>query len=200
MHVAKICSYKVHDQYIAFLMREYMRDPIHGYRKVTLSQILNVDMEVFSRIAEETEGSLAPPSPTQFALDVVLPEVYKEQRITAMLFQIGNSGAHGGKRDRITSSADLVPPKRRKAKDKGKGRGKGNKDSKNSRQTLPDGGALPGELVDLGCQLNPKLGRICFSFNMRKGCDNKAGSCRRGQHACLKCGSQNHGAAECKRG
>ena len=82
MHMARLLNYQIHDTLVRWLMREYQREPIVGYAKVSLEQLLRADQEVFTRLAELTRSGLGRnPIDQSFALDAHLPFVISEPRI-----------------------------------------------------------------------------------------------------------------------
>ena len=60
---------------------------------------------------------------------------------------------------------------------------------------------LPDELKNVtGLKMTTEAGeKFCWPFNCKKGCKfaNSGKSCRRGIHACMRCG-KNHSSQECK--
>ena len=86
MQMAKLVGYKTHDLVIEWYMREYARDPMPGFNRVTLEQIRRVDEEIFVRLAEEMRAGLAPdPVTGDLPLEPLIPLVMVEPRITLML-------------------------------------------------------------------------------------------------------------------
>ena len=194
MHIAKLLSFKVHATYVKDLMKEYTREPIPGFDRVSLEQVLAADQEVFIRAAEITKGNLAPNVDGTFALDVAFPAAFAEKRIAAILFQPrlhGNSRTSVPKRQaEWPAQAPLVQPKRAKKNKPGSGKaGKGSGPPKDNKRPL-----LPKELLDLGCKPPSDGRRLCYAFNTSRGCSNGR-SCAKGEHACFKCGRTGHGAA-----
>ena len=193
LHIARLLSFKIHAAYVKDIMKEYTREPIPGYDRVSLEQVLAADREVFCKVAETTKGNLAPNIDGTFPLDVAFPAAYAEKRIAAILFQPrlpGNSRVAAPKRQ-----ADFPAPaqhSQQKRARKGNGRGKGEKGS--GKQKGNRNAPLPKELVDLGCKQPPDGRRLCYGFNTSKGCSN-GNACSLGEHACFKCGRKGHGAA-----
>ena len=189
MHIACILSIKVHTKYTKVLMREYTREAMPGFVKVTIEQIMITDAEVFARAAEETQGNLSRKSDGSFALDTLLPEIIAEQRISALMFQ-AKLPANAPKRPMPHDDTRRQPqPKRTKGDGKAAASGQKGRDNKKKKNgSIP----MPESIRSLGCA-RPFAGRkFCYAYNIRSGCRASSGKCDKGEHACTQCGSTSH--------
>ena len=98
MHMGHLLSVEANEKYVKWLFKELQRSPVPNHMPVQMSQILDVDREIFIRLAEETRGGLQPDSITNdFVLDALLPRIMLEPRILAFLNprQLGGGGNRG---------------------------------------------------------------------------------------------------------
>ena len=202
LELARLMSFRTHELLTRWFMKEYHREPPRGHSKVTVDQIMDADQEIFLRMAEETRGGLhADPHNGQLALDGILPVILLEPRILALL----NPRPSGGR-----SSFD--PPAKRGADPEIERLREDNKRLRTqakqaNRNTQPDKpgkangkrskASMPSELRGYEPTIDGK--RVCFGFNMKKGCTDKTSdnTCSRGAHLCLQCGTSKHGACDC---
>jgi hypothetical protein len=198
LQMARLMSFKHHEVWVSRLFKEYNRDPLPGYAKFSLAQMIRVDQELFAELAELTRGGLGLGDDGSLPLDSLLPALLASTRIGCLFNPLPQTGASraadpprflgevpkvdkGEKRKRQQEKAE-----RRKVqqlnvahpKGKGKGKGKGDKNPKSS---------MPGELIGLNPSHKGKP--ICFGFNL-DGCSNavKNDACIKGLHLCMKCG------------
>ena len=224
LHMAHLLSVDVNERYVKWLFKELQRSPVPNHMRVQMSQILDVDREIFIRLAEETRGGLQPDSITDdFVLDALLPRIMLEPRILAFLNprQLGGGGNRekqepaGRKRGADDENDRLKEDNKRlrqqlQNKKKGGGGGGNQRGGVNDRaagsggqghQNLAPGKKtkartlLPRDLIGL----NPMPGGFsaCYDYNLSKGCSrsvDKNHTCDKGRHACMRCGSTDHGA------
>jgi hypothetical protein len=232
MHMGHLLSIEVHDQLVKWLIKEMHRDAVPNYQKISMAQVLRADQEIFLRLAEETRGGLhRNPTTDNFALDEFVPLILREPRIIAFLSPLPlgarsapaniGGGKRGGDREleqlrednkRLKTRLQFWPndaggnPRQMGGKGKGKGKAKGKASSSGDGKGRQSNGAirLPQELIGL----NSTVGgvKVCFDFNMSKGCPRKIlvqtndglGSCEKGAHLCMRCESTNHGASSAR--
>jgi len=208
LQMARIMNYQTHDILVRRLMKEYMRAPIPGYRKISLDQVLLADQEIFSRLAEESLGGLnILPVDGTLVLDGILPQIINEPRILAFLNPLPSLAArssgddHGGQSKRSAEKEiERLKGELKKAKtgggrgdQRGGGKGVGGKGKKRDKKPFIK---MPKDLIGLSPLINGVGG--CFDYNLRKGCElsiDGNGACKWGKHACLRCGSTGHGAS-----
>ena len=188
MEIAQLCTFEVHDKYVNFLLKEMSRRQLPGFHGISSNQLLQVDSEVFIKLAEQTRSNLDLQEDGHFPLDTLLQSVMYDPRINLLI----------APRQKPTgsSSSDVYPaqqPARAKQQlDKGKGgKGKGKGGGKGKKRDL-DSVILPRELQEAkGEQTSKHNGkRICFSYNLQ-GCDlpvDSLGECAKGLHVCSRKG------------
>eukprot|EP00973_Karenia_brevis_P004722 649315-Karenia_brevis.AAC.1 len=86
LHLAKLMSFKAHDQIVDWYQRELDPDPIPGHVRVSVDQIHRVDVELFTRAAELAREDLSIREDGKYALDDIMKAVSLEPRIQALLF------------------------------------------------------------------------------------------------------------------
>lgn len=73
--LAKLMSYEQHEKLVNLLFNELQKEPLDGFRKISLSQVAAADREIFTRLAELTRGGLPVGPAGQLPLDVQLDAV-----------------------------------------------------------------------------------------------------------------------------
>jgi hypothetical protein len=212
MDMARLLSFQNHELLVRWYMRELHRDALPGYKKTSLDQIALVDKEIFMRLTEETRSGLhIEPLDGGYVLDRLLPSVMLEPRIISILNPLPAGGNGSGGPPSVKRAADNELDKLRQdnkrlkqtlGKFDAKGHGKGGKDGKDQGKKFKQKGGprMPKELLGYDPHVDNKP--ACFSFNLKQGCSRSVdsnGACEKGLHACLKCGSRNHGLAKCTR-
>ena len=71
MHVGRLLSYEVHDEYVCWLLREMDRPGPKGYSSTSLDQVHTCDVEMFMMAAELTEESLELAPTGEYPLDAI---------------------------------------------------------------------------------------------------------------------------------
>ena len=202
-----ILSFEVHER----LVRNYFflasRGAPPGYDRPGIGAIIKADRELWTLVARECRDGCKPTSAGVPPLDALVTQYQNDSVVSFCLFPLPTRGREwpkgkGGGKDRSRT------PGLGKGKDgKGKtGKGKGGKGKKGqpSRFASPWPSAkrpsMPKELRHLASQ-DDKGRRYCYGWNLEEGCDLPASGtpaeCDRGLHACMVCGSKDHGAASC---
>ena len=210
MHVAKLLNYQVHEELLKWYFTELEAEPVPGFSKISISQVMEADSRIFMRLAEITKEDLSIRPDGTFALDGLLRRVLLEPRTQLLLApsRMTGSSSSGQKRD---AEIDRLMQENKRLKASFQMGGKGNKGKDSAAQYQQKGGKgkggnknkkgkgegrMPRELVGLKAEKNGVP--LCFDFNLA-GC-SKAGNgsrCGRGLHVCMKCGSSTHGARGC---
>eukprot|EP00973_Karenia_brevis_P031338 4324886-Karenia_brevis.AAC.1 len=195
LEIARLMTYKAHEKLVAKYLKAIRHPPIEGYKGVTMQQVYLADVEAFSQAANLLKCNLSEGDDGTLPMDAILSDLLGDAQIRMLLTQM--PGGQSSKRETSTEVDKLREEVKRlksnpqwtyqgstkgKGKEKGKGKGSKGKVSK----TLP----MPRELVDAGAV--PTIGdqRLCFNYNMVKGCTNTVnnGACSRGVHRCAKMG------------
>ncbi len=210
MHMARLLSFQSHEDLVNLYFLEMSRDPLEGHEPTSMEQIRRADKEIFMRLAQETRGGLtelADPEGIKFPLDNLIPKVMFEHRVTALLLPLQVSGrvkdpdlkrANQSEVDRLRAEVKKLKDNLYYNKEeypKGKGKGKWGKDKgKKGEKDTGSNRNMPKELAGMSSVFEGKP--ICFNYNMKKGCQDKA--CSR-QHVCafIGCGSKSHPCHKC---
>ena len=187
MDLANVCTYEVMEEWANSLFELLQRQPPPGCAKVSLSQIVAADKELFVRAANNLEGKLQKPVGAAKPLDAELKRLSVSHEITQFLSPLVVPPPLAPPTKRPTEGADDKPEKPHKGKGKdGKGGGKGR------RVEIPE-----------GCAAKDARGRPnCFGFNLGT-CKAKVvkGRCPRGFHQCWRIGcNKDHPFSECTHG
>ena len=184
-HIAGICSFQVLDALIQRMFALMTKEPVKGFRAVSLQQVINADREMWLIAAQDSRGKLLtdPSKP----LDAVLEAAFKAPETSYHLLPLPGS------------SRDATPPTSTNDNNKREGPVK---------RPFKGGGGGPfkkgkgkGKTIDLpsGCVAETGAGqRICFQYN-RKRCNHQdKDRCPRGLHVCWakSCGAK-HAHADC---
>ena len=180
-HIAGICSYQALDAIIQRMFALMTKEPVKGFRAVSLQQVINADREMWMIAAQEARGKILT-DPTK-PLDTVLEDAFKAPETSYHLLPLPGATREPQPADANKKDGPLKRPFKggnpHPAK-KGKGKGKA---------------------IDLpsGCVAETGSGqRICFQYN-RKRCNHQdKDRCPRGLHVCwLKnCGGK-HAHGDC---
>jgi hypothetical protein len=194
LQIAGLMTYKSHMVWVDKMFREYMRDPLYGYEKISLEQLARADSELFAELSELSRGQLNVSSFGKLALDALLPCAMADPRVSSLLVPLP-ARARPNKQEDPKDAKEWKKREEWKKKDpKGKGRGGKDKDKdKDKAKDKREQSILPKELK--GLMPSYKGQKICFSYNLQ-GCKEitKDGACHRGLHLCARCGDRNHGA------
>jgi len=214
MHMAALLSFDQHEKLIKYYFKEHLADPLPGYGRISLEQIARTDKEIFRRMAEETRAGLSLTPSGGYPLDDVIERVRVEPRIVVLMMPLPaarvpaavepnpakrNSDAAEINRlreevKRLKSSASSGPRPVQQMHKSAAPMSTGGKKDKGGGKKQRLNIRLPAELVGVsGLQPVWEGKKICFDFNMAKGCqaENSVHGCPRGHHICMRCGG-NH--------
>lgn len=182
-HIAGICNYQAIDALTQRMFSLMTKEPVKGFRAVSLQQVINADREMVMQAAQSARGRTLS-DPTR-PLDEILGKAFQSPECSYHLLPLPAAARRGGKAEMVSGAPKKNPFKRQFAGGKGgpvfkKGRGKG--------LDLPQGCA-------------PETGsgqRICFQYN-RKRCNHQdKDRCSRGLHVCwLKTCRGKHAHGDC---
>lgn len=208
LQMARLMSFKLHETWVSRLFKELSRDPLPGYAKFSLAQMIRVDQEFFAELAELTRAGLGLSDDGSLPLDPLVPTLMASTRIGCLLNPLPGSNSR-----RETEQAPRVQREdprfnqrgeKRKLQDersnkqgKAEGKGKGNGKAKKQGAKPKSHSTLPSELIGLNSSFKGKP--VCYSYNL-DGCSNtcKDNACARGMHLCMKCGVGGHSQRGCK--
>jgi hypothetical protein len=180
-----------HEIWVQQLLGQITRDAPSGFAKVSTSQVIRADRELFTVMAQELQGSLQPDDKGEFPMEKKLKELRTDPRITMFLLPLPKSAAASSKdvdkpaaattpSTRPSQPGPARPPKRAKVSAKAKS-------------------MCPQELKGFQ-QKDPNGQAVCWAFNLKSGCKNEVtnGRCKKGVHCCTKCHRTNHSLVSCR--
>ena len=208
---ARLVDYERFEKWSSVLLEAYSKQPAEGYRRVTIEQVQQADMELFKQLIKETRGGIRPTAgvaPLERALENAI--IAAEVRLLLQPLPAGTSSKkkpeaddddrqsddkskYAKENERLKRSLENLNGQIKNLK-KRKGGGKGDK-GKRSGSSSHSTIRMPQELIGQNA-VTSSGDAICFSYNMN-GCKGaKAGDrCTKGYHLCSKCGaphSQRH--------
>lgn len=204
MQVARLLSFDEHEKIVRWYQRELEREQPPKYNKVSISQVLEADLEIFRCLARLTAGGLPYVAGQALPLDAHIETVLKDPRIVFRLNPLPRSAGSAGEPKGEASNDQAMKRKnqeiqrlqsenKRLRKGNAKGKGKGSKDKAKSKKVMPK------ELM--GMENSYKGKPLCYGYNMRSGCDqdvDSSGQCRKGLHLCARRGCHGtHPAFKC---
>ena len=182
-HIAGICSYQTLDALIQRMFSLMTKEPVKGFRAITLQQVINADREMWMLAAQEARGKnlLDPSKP----LDSVLELSFKSPETSYHLLPLPQTGGKGDNAPSQREGPRGDPPLKRQFKGSG--------------QPGPKRAKGKGKGIDLpaGCVSETGSGqRICFQYNWMRCNHQDKDRCVRGLHVCWtkNCGGKHpHG-------
>ena len=176
-----------HEVGVQQLLTQLTREPPSGFSKVSTSQVIRADRELFTIMAQEIQGSLQPDATGAFPMEKKLKELRTDPRVTMFLLPLPSSAPKESDKSnpstpapKPASSGTPRPVKRPKTSAKAKA-------------------MCPQELKSFA-QKDGSGNAICWAFNLKAGCKNEVsnGKCKKGVHCCMKCHRTNHSLVTCR--
>ena len=155
MDQCRLLSWKVHEEWLTFLLNTLSREAPPGYQQVNLDQLIRADRELWTLLAQEVRGSLKPSAAGVIPLDAEVRKLATDPRVTMFILPLASST----KRPAFAGD-DLA--------DDGPDGGK--KKNKKKSKTRAEK-ACPEELKNFN--LKYEHGPICWAYNMKDGCKGK---------------------------
>ena len=176
-----------HEIWVQQLLSQLTRDPPAGFSRVTTSQLIRADRELFTIMAQEIQGTLQPDASGEFPMEKKLKELRTDPRVTMHLLPLPK-----GAPKEAEKPAAAAP-----SKPQG-----GNPGPKKKQRTTPSAKAkslCPPELKQYS-QKDKNGTAICWAYNQKSGCANEVtnGRCKKGVHICMKCHRNNHSVVTCR--
>jgi hypothetical protein len=191
----ELCEFSKMEDLHEFLYSLVMKEALETHQPISVSQIIKADRQLMVRLIELTRDGIVADATGKKPIETFLPVARMDPLFNAILQPLPRGSYSYEKTVATRPFADNGPMSfggGKKGKEKGgKGKGKGKKGK-------GPGGSMPEELKGLRTQTRAG-GSYCWNFNLGSGCDMaKPGNyCNRGLHSCMRCGSQQHGAAAC---
>lgn len=181
MEIANLLDFTLHEVLVRTLLKEYQREPLPGFMRVSMDQVFRCDREVFRDLADLTRKGLQPNPRGIRPLDAHILNVLAKPSIAMLLLPTQGKSPQGGasKEVRRTDNHDENPTAKKKTK--GKGKGKGSAKSQKPQSALPEWARLKG----LKGNSKTRDGKpICYGYNLNE-CNDE--SCSKGEHVCTHC-------------
>ena len=182
-----LMSHSVHEVWVQQLMGQLTREAPTGFARVTASQVVRADRELFTLMAQEIQGPLQPDVRGEMPMDKKMTELRTDPRVTMFLLPLPKSAA----KDSDKPAASTSTPKT--------GAPQPLRPAKKARPSAKAKAMCPQELRGFQ-QRDPSGNAICWAFNLKTGCKNEAtnGRCKKGVHCCMKCHKANHSLVTCR--
>ena len=182
--LAGLCDYNIMQLLNIKLMKEFLREPLPHYKKISVAQLERADKLAFARVAELTEGGLSRDAMGRYPMAEALLAVIEDAEFKFMLMQLPESSSSTATESTAGKAEKPDKP------NKGKGKGKGNK------RLAPGAGADTSRFANT-CNKTEDGSPICFAYQKGR-CKAKVedgARCSRGFHVCwLKGCGQPHPA------
>jgi len=213
MEMANLLSYDLHEDLVAWFMKELNRPPPRGYQSVSLQMLRDADEEIFVEMALKIRAHGLPEAATdKLPLDDYLRVILQNPRIIALLnpkqggqgkgSQAQNDAPKAEKRANAEIDRLRAENKKLRKGNAGGGKAPNGKGGKGQGGKGKGGGKkspMPYELQ--GMERVHQGVPICFGFNCAAGCPNTVdarGVCRKGKHVCARPGcAGSHPAHSC---
>ena len=188
MDSCHLLSYEVQYEWIQKMMDCLAASAPPGYAKVSVSQVVRSDQELWLLLACEVPGPYKVDASGTSPLDAKFKALITDPRVSQFLLPLPKAVAH------VADPLDGEKGKTGKGKGRGKSKGRGGKDR------VPRN--LPVQFK--GLQTKTDKGNICFGFNLEEGCANQTRKvphgirCDRGLHICMRCHKPGHSLVSCR--
>ena len=182
-----LISNSEHEIWVQQLLHQLTKDPPQGFCKVSTSQALRADRELFTVMAQELQGSLKADASGNFPMEKKLKELRNDPRITMFLLPLPKNAP----KETEKPGASTGPPKPVP--------GNNPRPFKRPKISAKAKAACPTELK--AYQQKDSSGQpICWAFNLKGGCKGETanGRCKKGVHCCIKCHKTNHSLVTCR--
>ena len=165
------------------------RDAATGFARVSASQIIRADREMFTLMAQEIEGGLQPDQKGSWPMEEKMKVLRTDPRVTMFLLPLPKSSAKEADKSTATSTTTRTTPPA----------GNPLKPAKKAKPSAKAKSLCPQELKAFP-QRDPSGNAICWAYNLKGGCKNEVtnGRCKKGVHCCIKCHKSNHSLVTCR--
>ena len=185
-----LISFDQHEIWVQQLLGHLTREAPTEFARVTVSQVIRADRDMFTLMAQEIQTTLQPDARGVMPMEAKLKELRTDPRVTMFLLPLPRSAAKesdkvtsaatSSKQDHVTPKATVRPAKKAKPSAKAKS-------------------LCPQELKGFP-QRDANGNAICWAYNLKAGCKNEVsgGRCKKGVHICMKCQKNNHSLVTCR--
>ena len=188
---ANLLTWQVHERYLARLFGHLRKDPVEGYCKVSLQQMLRADRDAWTRIIE-AGCAIRRDAAGALPLDTELIRSLESYEVAFNLVPLPKPSSANPSKNEWRENKDYRPWQQYDRRQHqywnkpyhnpgGKGRGKGHK---GRTQMLPK--AFRGRDCTA---VDPHNRRLCFGYNLGSCSQVSDGaSCKHGYHLCMRVG------------
>lgn len=175
-----------HEVWVQQLLAQLTKDPPTGFARVSSSQVVRADRELFTLMAQEIGESLQPDAQGNFPMEVKLKELRTDPRVTMFLLPLPR-GAPKEVDKNVAGPSNVKPP------------APSPRPKKQARTSAKAKAMCPQELKQYS-QRDNQGNAICWAYNLKGGCKNEVtnGRCKKGSHCCIKCHRTNHSLVTCR--
>ena len=192
-----LLTYDVQQAWIQKLMDSIAAPAPPGYAKVTTSQVVRADHELWLPIAREVPGPYKVDAAGKSPLDAEFEKFMYDPRVTQFLLPLPKAVSHAHHEHQDPSRTPPPPTATAERPPKNPKKGKGKGKDKPPRN-------LPEQFKGLATRT--EKGNICFALNLEGGCNNQTRKvphgirCDRGLHVCIRCHMAGHSLLTCRKG
>ena len=179
--LANLMSFEKHELIVNMLFAELQREPMDGFRKLSMGQLAAADREIHLKLSEKTRAGLPLGPAGELPLDVHVEAVLEMPATMWLLMQKPKTNAAV---DKAPAPVNPQPKPKNKPWSPPKG---GKFDKKNRRLSKTP---MPAQLRG-GTPVDSDGRSICYGYNLGT-CHDK--QCKRGRHVCCRpgCFSSSH--------
>eukprot|EP00435_Cladocopium_sp_Y103_P014634 s3000_g3.t1 len=183
--LAKLMSFEKHETLVSHLFAELQREPLDGFRKISMAQLAAADREIFLKLSEKTRAGLPLGPNGELPLDQYIDGVLELPSVMWLLMPKPKTVA--AERPAVATPVPKAEPKKPAQPDKKLQPKNGKFDKGRGRRGKAP---MPAQLRG-GTPIDAEGRSICYGFNLGT-CHEK--SCKRGRHVCCKpgCFASNH--------
>lgn len=201
MDIAGVMSFRIHDELVRLLIREFQRPAPVTHAPLTYIHLERADREVFRRLAEECRSGLVPDTAGVKPMDRALPMILLELNFRMLLVPSLKAGGGGGRsQDQSSSSQPSGDGAGQAKKSKSKVRKEKMKAKIDALKQVAAGktaappqpssvpkqlGRMPRQLVGQNSK-TPSGKMICYAYNLGT-CSVTGPRCPKGEHLCVSC-------------
>lgn len=181
--ISKLMSYEEHEKIINLLFFELQKEPLEGFKKVSISQVAAADREIHTRLAELTRAGLPLGPRGELPLDVHINTVLAMPSIMWLLMPKPKSS--GSDKPAVSNASKEKSPKKPQ-NEKKKSSLNLKRDYMAKKRKMP----MPSQLRG-GTPVDDEGNSICYGYNLGT-CHDK--DCKKGRHVCCAkgCFSTSH--------
>ena len=180
-----------HEIWVQQLLGQITREAPTGFSKVSASQIIRADRELFTIMAQEVQ-SVQVDAAGEFPMEQSLKTLRNDPRVTMHLLPLPKSAAKETGKEAEKAASSTGAPKPPAISNP--------RPVKKIKSTSAKAKAMcPAELKNFS-QRDSSGNAICWSFNQKSGCSMEVtnGRCKKGMHCCIKCHKSNHSLVTCR--